>query len=99
MKTATIHNLAHIKRDRGYRFQERDPDMEWICQLIMQSGKGISEVLEDVLDVSNNQVHISYGTIAKWLDGKTKRPQNFTLTWVALALGYQKNWLKTEGEV
>ena len=33
-KSAKIHRLAHVKRDRGYRFVDRDPDMEYLCNRI-----------------------------------------------------------------
>jgi hypothetical protein len=89
------HNLEFIRRDRGYRFGDRDPDMEWICSIIYRSELSIGDIIEKVLDVSQDQVHISYGTISKWLDGTTKRPQNHTLKWVALALGYERSWTPT----
>lgn len=90
----TANKLVYLHRDRGYRFVDRDPDMEWICNVIEKSGLSIGDVIERVLDVSNNQVNVSYGTIANWLNGTTYRPQNFTLTWVSHAMGYRREWTK-----
>lgn len=89
------NKLQHLHRDRGYRFtDDRDPDMEWITREIDKSGLSISELLEAVLDVSDGAAHVSYGTILNWLNGTTKRPQNFTLTVVARALGYDREFRK-----
>lgn len=85
-------NLAHIKRDRGYRWTDRDPVLDEIARMITDSGLSINDLLERVLDVSNNQVHLSYSTISNWLSGQTRRPQNYTVTWVAFALGYRREW-------
>lgn len=94
MAIATVHKLNHLSRDRGYRFTDRDPDMEWICDLIDKSGMDIGEVIEAVLDVSGNQVHVSYSMIAKWLNGTTKRPRNYSIAWVSRGLGYERKWVK-----
>lgn len=93
-KTATtnVHRLDHLHRDRGYRFRDRDPDMEELCDLIEKSGLSVGDIIERVLDQSSNRVSISYTTISNWLSGKTRRPQNFTMTWVARALGYERKW-------
>ena len=87
-------NLAHEKRDRGYRFTDRDPVLDDITRLITDSGLSIGDLIERVLDASNNQVRLSYATIANWLSGKTRRPQNFTVTWVAFALGYERKFVR-----
>ena len=87
------HNLVHLHRDRGYRFTDRDPDLEFICDVIQKSELSVGDILERVLDVSNNSVHLSYTCVNNWLSGKTRRPQNFTLTWVAFALGLERTWI------
>ncbi len=88
------NNIVHLNRDRGYRFIDRDKDLEWICNEITRSGLSVGDILEKILDISNNSVHISYACVNNWLNGTTKRPQNFTLTWVANALGYSRGWTK-----
>lgn len=94
-KTPT-RNLAHIDRDRGYRFADRDPVLDEITRLITDSGLSIGDVIEKVLDASNNQVHLAYATIANWQSGKTRRPQNFTVTWVAHALGFRREFVRVK---
>jgi len=91
-KAPSPNNLSHLSRDKGYRFRPQDPDMEFITNLISKSGFEIHEIQEKILDLSNNTVNIAYGTIYNWQMGKTRRPQNFTLTWVARALGYERDW-------
>lgn len=93
-KRQRARNLAHVKRDRGYRWTDRDPVLDEITRLITDSGLGIGELIERVLNASNNQVHLSYATISNWLSGKTRKPQNFTVTWVAAALGYRREFVK-----
>jgi hypothetical protein len=87
-------NLGHLKRDRGYRFVDRDPVLDEITRMITDSGKSIGDIIEDVLDASHNTVHLGYSTIANWLSGKTRRPQNLTVTWVAHALGFERKFVK-----
>jgi hypothetical protein len=87
-------NLAHLNRDRGYRWTDRDPVLDEITRLITDSGLDIDEIIERVLDASGNSVHLSYSTISNWLSGKTRKPQNFTVTWVATALGYRREFVK-----
>ena len=87
-------NLAHINRDRGYRWTARDEVLEEIAGMITDSGLSIGDIIERVLDLSGNTIHISYSTIANWQSGKTKRPQNWTVEWVAYALGYERKWRK-----
>lgn len=92
------HNLVYLHRDRGYRFVERDPDLDWIANAIDKSGMSVGDIIEAVLDASNGEVHISYATVYNWLSGKTRRPQNFTLTWVAYALGWERTWSESRSE-
>ena len=91
---AQVHNLAHIRRDRGYRFTDRDPDMTWLCGIIHNSELSVHDISERTAKVTGGAAKVSNSTISNWLSGKTKRPQNMTLTWVAWALGYEKKWSK-----
>lgn len=86
--------LEHLKRDRGYRFVDRDPVLDEITRMITDSGLDVGEIIDRVLDASSGSVHLSYATISNWLSRKTRRPQNFTVTWVATALGYQRQFVK-----
>jgi hypothetical protein len=40
---------------------------------------------------------VSRYTIMGWLYGSVRRPQNYTMTIVALALGYTKTWAPLSG--
>lgn len=92
------NRLSHINRDRGYRFNDQDPKLIELCTIITRSGLDIGDILERILDVSKNSVHISYSTIANWQSGKTRRPQNWTMDWVAYALGYERGiWSPIDG--
>lgn len=91
---AQIHNLSHVRRDRGYRFTDRDPDMEYISNLVTRSELSVTGICEKVARISGGAYRISEATINNWMNGKTKRPQNFTLSWVAHALGYERRWTK-----
>src|ERR1700757_1433278 len=92
---ASRTNTRHAKTSY-YRFTDPDPDMQWVCERIIESGMSIGEIVSAVYERSNHGVTIAGSTIDKWLKGKTRRPQNFTLTWVALGLGYRKAWEKVE---
>lgn len=92
MSKSNVIRLAHLHRDRGYRFADRDPDMEFICNAISRSGRSVYEICGEVSSLSKNTAHISGTTVSNWLNGKTRRPQNFTLTWVAYAIGYERDW-------
>jgi len=86
-------NLYYFDRVKRHRWRdEHDQSMVELVDLVVQSGMTIGEIQERILDMSDNQVHISYSTIANWLDGKTRRPQNFTLNWVWAAVGYARKW-------
>lgn len=79
-----------LPEDRGYRFADYDPILEEVRAAIRDSELTVSEILEKVLDASGNAVNLSYATVAHWLDGKTRRPQNYTLTWVLFAIGIER---------
>lgn len=88
------HNLVYLHRDRGYRFGERDPQLEHLCQLIYASEMSTRDISQSVSKSTGGAYTVSESTMTNWLNGKTKRPQNFTMTWVAFALGYERRWVK-----
>jgi IS30 family transposase len=90
--TATVHKLSHVRRDRGYRFTERDPDMVWLCNIISNSEMSVGDIVDSVSRTTKGIIRVSPNTIYNWLNGKTKKPQNYTLTWVGHALGYERGW-------
>lgn len=87
------NNLFHLNRDRGYRWRDRDQDLEWLCAIIEKSGLSSRDISTKTASVGE-WARVSPQTIDRWLNGKTRRPQNFTLTWVAYVLGYSKEWRK-----
>lgn len=93
-KTAKTHNLAYLHRDRGYRFQDRDPAMVELCNIIYASELPIHQICNAVSKATAGSYRVSESTIANWLNGKTRRPQNLTLSWVGYALGYRREWTK-----
>jgi hypothetical protein len=93
--STSVRNLTHITRDRGYRFVERDADLEWVCNAITDSNLSIEEIVSRISRISHSGASVSPTTLNNWMMGKTKRPQNYTLTWVAKALGYKREWIKS----
>ncbi len=87
-------NLAHVKRDKGYRFNDRDPVLDEICRLITDSGLPTYEISRRTKSLSKGVCSIGHTTMNKWLNGETRKPQNFTITWVASALGYTRKFVK-----
>lgn len=88
------NNLVHLHRDRGYRFVDRDPELEEVCSIIDKSGLSSVEISSKIAQLSKSSASVTPATIDNWLSGKTKRPQNYTLTWVMSALGYERKWRK-----
>lgn len=90
-KAKPINNLAFLNRDQGYRFKDRDPVMEEICAIINQSQKSTVEISQLTAAAG---AKISAQTIDRWLNGTTRKPQNYTVTWVGYVLGWKRGWTK-----
>ena len=82
MKPTPVRNLNHLTRDKGYRFQDRDPILEFITNDITDSGWPLSLISE--------RSGVSIGTLSNWQSGKTKHPQNITVDAVLKALGWTR---------
>jgi hypothetical protein len=93
-KVTNVHRLEFLHRDRGYRFQDRDPQMIELCDLIDKSGMSVSQIIQTVVKATGGAYRVGRSTIDNWLNGKTRRPQNMTLSWVAYAIGYERRWIK-----
>ena len=85
-----INNLQTVEHESGYRHVDADPFMEQVRGLILDSGMSIGDIIDEIYDQSGGVVNMSWSTIDNWQTGKTKRPQNFTLTWVLRAIGYER---------
>lgn len=83
------------KKKEGYRFIDKDPDMDMVVAAIGNSGLSSEKI--EALTISIGR-KVSASTIIGWTYGKTKRPQNYTLNSVMIALGYEREW-KKNGEV
>ena len=86
--------LSHLHRDRGYRFSTRDPLLEEICRLITNSGMTTFEISQKAKRAAGGACTLTPSTLNNWLSGKTKKPQNFTITWTLYALGYTRKLVK-----
>lgn len=93
--TSKVHNLEFLHRDRGYRFSDRDPKMVELCHLIHASEMSVSQISSEVARASAGSYRVADSTISNWLNGKTRRPQSFTMNWVGFAIGYELRWIKT----
>jgi hypothetical protein len=92
--TSGRRNLAHVARDRGYRWVDRDPVLDEITGLITDSGLSVTAITAKIARDGKGGAHGANGTVNNWLKGRTRRPQNFTVTWVAFALGYERRFVK-----
>lgn len=76
----------------SYNWIDKDPDMELIVGLIGESGLSPEDIEAETERLGHK---VSRYTILGWLYKSVRRPQNFTMTIVALALGYTKTWAPT----
>jgi hypothetical protein len=97
MAKATVHKLQFLERDRGYRFTDRDPAMEELCSLIHESELSVADITKEVSEATGGAYNVGHSTIQNWLSGKTRRPHNYTMTWVGFALGYERKWRRMRG--
>jgi len=63
-----------------------------LCALITGSGKSLEQIREIISKASGGVYTISVSTMSNWMSGKTKRPSNYTMTWVGYALGVRRTW-------
>jgi hypothetical protein len=73
----------------GYQWLDKDPDLEFIVGLIGESGLSPEDIEHETTALG---FKVSRFTILNWIYGSVRRPQNYTLTIVAMALGYTKQW-------
>jgi hypothetical protein len=73
----------------SYNWLDKDPDMDLIVGLIGESGLSPEDIEHETETLGHK---VSRYTIMGWLYKSVRRPQNYTMTIVALALGYSKTW-------
>lgn len=76
--------IRHGKGAKSYRFsdKERDPEMMFLIERAENDARSDYKIA--------NEAFISPGTLGAMVDGKTCRPQNATLTFLAKALGLRR---------
>ncbi len=67
--------------------------MDLIVGLIGESGLSPEDIEKETESLGHK---VSRYTIMGWLYKSVRRPQNYTMTIVALALGYSKTWAPME---
>lgn len=77
-----VNRVSHAQRDKGYKFIEKDPVLDALITLVEQSPKSLKAICD--------QSGVSQSCLRNWMYGKTKRPQNITMEFVARAIGYQR---------
>lgn len=80
--------MAKIHVYRTYRFVDKDPVIDR-CRTVLQD-----EDLFNRLSVVSELSGVSYGTLANWFHGNTRKPQFATLAAVATSIGYQLDFSK-----
>jgi len=108
-RTATVHqldpkrraaprsNLSKIeagkdKRKHGYR--DYDPDIEAVVGFINESGMSSGDIVKKVYELSGHAWMPAWATVDNLITGKTRRPQNMTMVWIAYAVGWERKWVK-----
>jgi hypothetical protein len=93
--TARVIDFNSKLRDKGYRFKDRDPVMDDVCRMITDSGLSL-KAISDLTAGVGSWARVVPGTMKRWLDGRTRKPQNFTVTWVAYVLGFERKWIRVK---
>lgn len=65
--------------------------------IINQSEMSVPDIVKEVSRATGGAYNVGPTTIYNWLNGKTKRPQNYTMTWVGFALGVERKWTPIGG--
>ena len=86
-------NVVYLKHNRRNSL-DYDPIIEEICDIIHKSGKSAQEISQMTSKSTGGALKVARGTIDKWLKGDTKRPQNYTITWVLHVLGFERRVVK-----
>ena len=80
---------ATTKKHTGYRFTDKDPELEFVVSCIdeyVSKGGTLKEI--------EKGAEVSASTMRNWRLGKTHRPGNLTMSWVMTALGYTQGGVK-----
>lgn len=89
-----INDLRVIdtKEKSGYRFLDKDPEMDEVVAAINNSGLSPEAIERETIKIGRK---VSSSAIIGWTHGRTRRPQNYTMASVMIALGYHRpSWSK-----
>lgn len=75
---------------KTYRFIDKDPALEFVISKIIESGMKPSAIEAETMKLNRK---VSAHCITAWLYGGTKRPQNYTMESVMLAIGFRREWI------
>lgn len=76
----------------AYQWLDKDPDMDLIVGIIGEAGLSPEDIEHETEKLGHR---VSRHTVISWLYGAVRRPQNYTLTIVAMACGWTKTWAPT----
>lgn len=85
----TRKNFIPAQSWLGYSWQDKDPELDFVCFAIEQSGWSCEKI---ELETERAGHKVSRHTLLAWLYGSTKRPQNVTMNTVMSVLGYERKW-------
>jgi hypothetical protein len=91
VKKPRVNQIPAVGQKHGYRGVDKDPDMDVIIGFINSSGMNPEQIEAATAKIARP---VSRYCINGWLFGTVKRPQNYTLTSVAMALGIERTWSK-----
>jgi hypothetical protein len=67
-----------------------DPAVEELASLIQRSKLSDAQIAAKVGEHRHSRMSVS--TVTKIRELETKRPSNFTLTWIGWVLGFRREW-------
>lgn len=53
-----VNNLVHLHRDRGYRFLDRDPELDEVCSIIDKSKLSSIEISSKIAELSKSSASV-----------------------------------------
>jgi hypothetical protein len=74
----------------GYRWRDKDPDMDFIMQAIQDAPMTTQQIA--------TASGVSYSTLTAWAFGKVRKPQNVTVNAVMRAIGWHRPWTRDRGD-
>jgi hypothetical protein len=82
--------MARISVYRTYNFIDKDPIIDKVRTVLQDEG------LLKKRNIVSRLSGVSVGTMDKWFDGDTRKPQHATLAAVATAVGYEIGFKKIQ---